>query len=295
MEQHSLKDIEKVSYDLLKSSNSLDVFPTPVDNIVQYSELFVNYDINITDVHKSYIKHASDVLYKAIAKVRGLLDRKKKVIFLDLTQLPTRKNFVKLHEVGHEVLPWQKNIHDILEDDDDSLSTHTTEEFEIEANYFASVTLFQHDRFISEMSKLNLGIESAIHLSKLFGASIHATLRRFVECSPKRCALLILEKLPTSGLAPKYSKRDFFSSTPFNKTFGELNLPCEFGYKWPFIKDYYFSKKGIRKGSINLSTENGEADFNYHFFNNSFNGFVLIFPIGEKITSKTKIIISESI
>lgn len=295
MELHSLKDIEKVSFDLLKGSKSFDVFPTPVDKIVDYSELLVNTNINISSIHESYLTKATDALFKAVAKIRGLLDRKKKTIYLDLSQLASRKNFVKLHEVGHGVLPWQKNVHDIIEDDDDSLSAHATEEFEAEANYFASVTLFQHDRFNNELNKLNLGIESAIHLSKLFGASIHATLRRYVECSVKRCALIVLENVSAIGSVPKCSKRGFFASKRFLQTFGNLELPDEFGFTWDFAKDYYLKKRGIRTGSVPLSTENGVADFHYHFFNNSYNGFVLLYPSGEKQTSRTRIIVSETL
>jgi Zn-dependent peptidase ImmA (M78 family) len=295
MELPHSKDIDKVSFNLLKGSKSFDVFPTPVDKIVQYGEVVINNNINITSIHESYLKKATDALIKAVAKVRGLFDRTTRTIYLDQSLLPVRKNFVKLHEVGHGVLPWQRKIHDVVEDDDDSLSAYTIEEFEAEANYFASVTIFQHDRFTNELSKLNLGVESAMHLSKLFGASIHATLRRFVECSDKRCALIVLNGRSSAGLDPKCSKRDFFSSTKFLKTFGALALPDEFDLSWNFVPHFYFRKKGIIKGSLTISTENGLVDFNYHFFNNTYNAFVLLYPNGEKQSSKTKIIITKNL
>jgi len=292
IDHHSTIDIDKISLDILKGSKSLDVFPTPIDKIIDYSELVVNNEIDIAAIHESYIAKANDALFKALAKVRGLFDRKEKTIYLDLSQLPSRKNFVKLHEVGHGVLPWQKDVHDIIEDDDNSLGSHTIEEFEAEANYFASVTLFQHDRFIDELNKLNLGIESAIYLSKLFGSSIHAALRRYVEYSSRRCALLVLENVSSKGLFPKCAKRDFFVSKKFFETFGCIELPDEFGYTWKFTKDYYFQRKGKLTGTISLTTENGSADFEYHFFNNSYNALVFLFPIGEKQSSQTKIIIT---
>lgn len=106
-----------------------------------------------------------------------------KTIYLDLSQGFNRKNFGKLHETAHSILPWQKKVNDILGDDEHALSPETNEEFEAEANYFASITLFQHDRFLSELSKLNLSIDASIQLAKHFGASIHASLRRYVNCS----------------------------------------------------------------------------------------------------------------
>ena len=176
----SIKDIEKISLEILKDSKSLDVFPTPIDRIVSYVDLKVSSNIDISQIHEGYKSKYPDALLRALSKVRGLLDRKEKKVYLDLTQLDSRKNFVKLHEVGHDVLPWQQRCFDVLDDDDESLKLDAREEFEAEANFFASVTLFQHDRFTSAISKYPLDIDAPIQLSTFFGASIHATLRRYV-------------------------------------------------------------------------------------------------------------------
>lgn len=278
---HSANDIDRISLEILKDSKSLDVFPTPVDNIINYCEISIDNSIDISIVHESYVKSATDPLFKALTKIRGIYDRSEKTIYLDHDLLFFRKNFVTLHEAGHGVLPWQEHIHDILEDDDNSIDLSTTEEFEKEANYFASVTLFQHDRFLYELNKLEFGIQSAIKLSKIFGGSIHATLIRFVQGSAKRCALLVLENVSAKGAVPKCYKRDFFTSKKFNETFGLILLPNEFGYTWPFTKNYYHALKGIRDGILQLKTENGQVQFIYQFFNNSHNALVLIFPAGE--------------
>jgi|JI7StandDraft_1071085.scaffolds.fasta_scaffold39539_1 Zn-dependent peptidase ImmA (M78 family) len=295
LEQHTQKDIEKVSYEILKGSKSLDVFPTPINKIVEYAELVVRSDIDVSQVHEGYISKTTDALTRALSKLRGALDRKQRTIYLDLSQMKTKQGFVKLHEVGHDVLPWQKKIHTYLEDDDDSLGGHTNEEFEAEANFFASATLFQQDRFIDELNKYSLSLDSSIQLSKQFGASIHATLRRYVECSKNRCALLVLENISAKGTVPKCNLRDKFQSAKFSATFGELVVPNEFGYTWDFVPPYYHGKKMKIDGSITLTTENGEADFNYHFFCNSYNAFVFLFPYGEKKSSRTKIIITDSV
>lgn len=292
IELASAKDIEKISYEILRNSKSLGILPTPIEDILAYSELIVNNKIDISKIHESYLDKASNALFKALSKVRGLLDRKKKIIYLDLSQLPTRRNFVKLHEVGHAVLPWQAKVHDVLDDDDDTLSPYVIDEFEAEANYFASVTMFQQDVFIDELAKLNLSMESNMFLAKLFGASIHATLRRYVQCSPKRCALLILENTG-STLGFTCAKKAFFASQKFIETFGEINLPEIFDFNWDFALTYYTRRKGIIPGILTLQTNEDLSDFTYQFFNNSYNGFVLLFPIGEKQRSKTNFIITE--
>ena len=289
----SKTDIDKISLNILKGSKAWGKLPTPVDSIVEYSELVVNSSIDISKVHESYIQKAPRALFKALEKVRGLFDRKKKLIYLDLSQLPTRKNFVKLHETGHGVLPWQQGIHEVLEDDDDSLSAYVNEEFETEANYFASVTLFQHDRFLEEVRKLNLGIDSAMHLSKLFGASVHATLRTYVEKSSKRCALIVLDKMKSSDmLTLSVAQRNYFQSNSFSKAFGTLTMPESFDLSWPFTKEMLSRRRGIIKGQMVINTWGGNEEFNYQFFYNSYNGFVFVYPVGEKQSSKTQIIIS---
>lgn len=284
-------DIEKYSFEILKGSKSLDVFPTPVDQIVEYAELVVRTDIDLSQIRESYFSKQLDVLKRALGKVRGALDRRQKLIYVDASQIKSRRNFVKLHEVGHDVLPWQKEVHDLLDDDDKSLSEDTHDEFEAEANYFASVTLFQHDRFHDELSKFGLGLDSSLQLAKHFGASVHATLRRYVEHSRNRCALIVLENISNEGAVAKCNIRNIFQSERFRKTFGEFILPIELGYTWEFVKDYYHKRRFKTDGIVNLPTENGESNFHYHFFYNSYNAFVFVFPLGEKKTTRRTIVI----
>lgn len=166
--------------------------------------------------------------------------------------------------------------------------------FEAEANFFATATLFQHDRFVTDLNKLSLEIDSPMQLAKLFGASVHATLRRYVECSKNRCVLILLENISEKGTQVKCGLRDKFQSEKFSKTFGEINIPIELGYTWAFVHDYYFKRRFKKDGSIIVATENGEADFTYHFFNNGYNAFVFLFPYREKKSSRTKIILTDN-
>jgi Zn-dependent peptidase ImmA (M78 family) len=294
VEQHTKKDIEKISYDILKSSKSFDVFPTPIEKIISYTELIVNKEIDVSTIHSAYFSKATDALRRALSKVRGVLDRRERTIYLDLSQKKPKLGFVQLHEVGHDVLPWQNKVHDILDDDDDSLSLETHEDFEAEASFFASATLFQHDRFLTELDKLSLEIESPMQLAKIFGASVHASLRRYVEYSKNKCALIVLENISKNGDIAKCNLRDKFQSEKFSKTFGDLFFPIDLGYTWPFVQDYYHKRKVRKDGSLTMLTQNGMVDFRYHFFNNGYNAFVFMFPKGETKSSRTKIIITDT-
>jgi hypothetical protein len=288
VELQSKKDIEKISYEILKGSKSFDVFPTPIDQIVSYAELTVNLGIDLSRIHPSYLSKATDVLRRGIDKIQGILVWKEKQIYLDLSTHESKQKFVKLHEVGHNILTWQQKTYEVFGDDEYTLDASTREEFEAEANYFASATLFQQDRFSAEMDKLGLSLDSAIYLSKFFGASTHATLRRYVEYSQNRCALIVLKDCTSCGA----KLRDKFQSKSFTKTFGELSIPLGIDRIYPFVQDYCCNRKFKKDGLVSLPTKNGLINFTYHFFNNSYNAFVFLFPVGEKKSTSTRITIS---
>jgi hypothetical protein len=288
MNKVTIKDIENVSFDILKQSKSLGVFPTPVDNIVKYCELKVDKSNCLTKIPNNYLAKSSEALKSALRKLRGAIDNREKVVYLDLSQNANRQKFVQLHEVGHDALPWQRKTFEHHHDDDSTLDPDTNVAFEAEANFFASGTLFQLDRFDEEASLLELTIRSPLALSKKFGGSVHATIRRYVERSPKRCALLVIEK---DGLL-NFKVRNYFQSTSFTKEFGMLKWPEQLGPDQAFIVDCSFRTINV-SGQFMHKGENGDITFQYHFFSNSFNYFVMVLPFGEKIKSKVKFVVKE--
>jgi len=291
VETHTRKDIEDIAYDILKASKSWGKYPTPVDSIVNYSELIVNKTLDVSQIHHGYASKATDSLLRALSKVRGIFDRSEKTIYLDLSQNDQKKNFVKLHEVGHGVLPWQNKTASFL-DDDNTLSLDYREQFEAEANLFASTTLFQLDRFEDEIAKLEFGLKSAMAIAKKFGGSNHAALRRYVERSNNRCALLVLKDVACKGELANCGMRNYFQSDKFLRQFGTIEWPEQLGFDWPFVQDYYIGRRMKFQGQLSLETIAGTTEFQYDFFDTSYNAFVLIYPKGEKTSGKTKVILS---
>ncbi|WP_281296956.1 ImmA/IrrE family metallo-endopeptidase [Flavobacterium limnophilum] len=296
------KEIEKISHNILKESKSFDIFPTPVDKILSYSNFAVDNKIDLQNIDDSFfdsfkeklVDPSKKALLHALSKIKGFFYREEKIIYIDvnLDKNLGKKNFVKLHEIGHGVLSWQDEVILAL-DNDETLSEEYDEQFEAEANYFASVTLFQHERFLEECEKLNLGLGAVMALSKKFGASVHSAFRNYVLQSKNRCALLVLNHpINQNGFTNTLTTRDLFYSKKFSQEIGELTLPNEFGFKWAFVQDFKFKKKFLENGTISLMTKDGEQlKASYHFFNNTYNSFVFIFPKGEKNRSKTKIIL----
>lgn len=286
MTEHSTKSINDLVFDVLVKSKSLDVFPTPVDKIVEYCELNYSQE-SLHNIPNNYVAKNVDVLQRLLKKVLGAFDREEKIIYIDPSLPAVKKNFVKLHEVGHGVIPWQNDIY--YKDDEDTLTHDVKEIFEKEANYFASAGLFQLSRFEDEMIKLPLEIGSPMALAKKFGGSNHASIRRYAEISKKRCALLVLEDREKKSNRSSLNLRNSFQSNSFTKFFGKLSWPDNLDLNFPFIQDYKRNQKFHKDGIINLFTDNGFEDFTYHYFNNNYNVFILIIPIGEKIPSRTKI------
>lgn len=294
------QEIDKISKEVLKSSKSIGIFPTPVDEIINYSEFAIDNKLDLQNIELSFldslVEKSKKTLTSGLDKVMGVFDRSEKTIYIDLSLDSNvgKKNFVKLHEVGHGIIPWQTEYMLCL-DNENTVSQEIDEQFEAEANYFASKTLFQGDVFKEEAKKLKLELNSAIKLAKSFGASVHSTLRNYVLSSPNRCALLVLTPIKnSSGNKAICETRNLFYSDPFTKEFGELSLPKQFGFKWSFIQDFKFKRKFNQHGKIELNTENGEnVDCSYHFFNNSYNSFILIFPKGESNKARTKVIVRD--
>ncbi|SKD00498.1 protein of unknown function [Chitinophaga ginsengisegetis] len=282
-------DIERLSNDLLKQSKALDVYPTPVEKIVQCADLVISGSVDLVHVNESFLSKIPSWLRSIKETVRGILDRKERTIYLDLSQMPSRKNFVTLHETGHDILPWQREIMAYLENDQ-TLDPSTNEEFEAQANYFASGTLFQQDRFNDAVKMIGTGIDEARVIGKKFGGSVHATLRRMVEKTNRRFALIVLKPMPKSVV--KCQLRDLFVSPAFEKAFGKILIPHEFTRDYKFAADYLNGRKMLKDQISTIPTTSGLHEFQYQYFNNKYNAFVLIFPKGEQPKTNTQIIIT---
>lgn len=284
----SQKDIEGKVLDILKQSNALDKFPTPVDKIVTCADLIVDGKIDLAHYKEPILKKLFKPLKNALIDLRGFVDRREKVIYVDHSMRESRKNFVKLHEVGHIILPWQSAILNCA-DNDDTLNPFVEEEFEAEANYFASAAFFQLDRFDGEVRKLGLGIDAARALSTHFGASIHAALRRMVEFQSKRCALIVLEAKTKENCKVK----DVFQSPAFKEHFGEIMIPEKLDRSFLFAADYLNGRRHLLDKNVSLPTTSGLKSLKYQFFCNGWNGFVFLYPDGELPKPKLNYTIKE--
>jgi len=283
-------DIDRITRNILIASKAWGKLPTPVDQIIQFTELQIERGVDLSTVEPGFLTKNFHFLSRALTKAIGMVDLRHKVIYLDHSQIESRKNFVKLHEVGHKALSWQSDLLGFM-DDEATLDPSVKDQFEREASYFASDALFQLDRFDDEVAKLPLCIKSPQVLAQKFGGSNHAAIRRYVERSKKRCALLVLHKPQKNG---EYSVliRDYFQSQPFTAEFGEITwYGGKCGLEWIFVREIQRGRKWHEDGQVALVTGSGESvTFLYHFFNTPYNTFILLLPVGEENRSKVIIL-----
>jgi Zn-dependent peptidase ImmA (M78 family) len=290
----STAELEKIAKNILAGARAFGKFPTPVDEAIAYSELSLARGIDLSETESSLITVGRSFAGKVSRKILGIFDFHNKTIYLDHSQRTSRKNFIKLHETGHGVIPWQKDLLGFL-DDEDTIAAEIKEEFEREASFFASAALFQLDRFDEESAKLPLSLRSARALGEKFGASGHAAIRRYVERSLKRCAVLVLHPPEKAG-GIHARVRDYFESPSFKKTFGGLTWPEECRWEFPFVQDMQFNRKDHAEGELTTTTAGLEAvSLRYHFFNSTYNVFIFLFPAGEKNTSRVTILPARSL
>src|SRR6267154_763733 len=92
------KDIDNIVFDILWKSKSFDIFPTPVNKIVEYCELHVD-ELNVFhQVPKNYVAKNIDAFNRMMKKILGVLDRQHKTISVDPSLPGVKKNFLQLHE-----------------------------------------------------------------------------------------------------------------------------------------------------------------------------------------------------
>ncbi|MCG8604737.1 ImmA/IrrE family metallo-endopeptidase [bacterium] len=220
------KEAERLLYD----SDAVGRFPTPVSDIMTTARVVVAPE-NVLD--ESFLKQirrkAGRALKRALTKVLGLFDAKGRLIYIDHSVHKNKKPFLKLHETGHAVLPWQSDAYCFIEDCKQTLSPEISEQFDKEANVFATEVLFQLDGFTKEAADHPLEIKSPLRLSKKYGTSVYSTIRRYVSTHQRNCVVLVLnppEYVPREGY--KAQLRRVVSSESFTRLFGPMEWPDVF-------------------------------------------------------------------
>jgi hypothetical protein len=130
-------------------------------------------------------------------KVDAMLEVQERSVWLRDGLHPNQERFCTLHEVGHDAIPWQRELLHYCSIFD--LPPSVQREFELEATAFAVECLFLGERFMEEALSLPFGLAAPMQLSDRYDVSYEAAFRHYVEWYPRPCCLLISRPLPPSG------------------------------------------------------------------------------------------------
>ena len=245
----SADEITKHVGHLLRLADVDERLPTPVEDIVAAAGLTKTSEIAITE---SMIRRAPAnmrrLLRSAARKIQGVLHRSEQVIQIAPTSSAERERFVTCHEVTHAILPWQSDLA-VLGDDKRTLSPQVTALFEREANQGAAEILFQQDLLTRIALDYPIAMSTPLVLADCFGASIHATFRRWVESIDGVACGLVLDTKLTNGHRRRYEQ----VLTPrWRQQFGSAGFPNKMD-----AKAFPFARETPREGTLPLTDVNG--------------------------------------
>jgi hypothetical protein len=220
-------DIQRLARQALIQADGMGRLPTPVDDIVAASNVVVVVGDELDPGFLSKLRgRLGPPLKRALSKVLGVLDAVGMTAFIDPKVHRSKQPFLKLHETAHAALPWQRELYVGMEDCEKTIGPDIAEQFEREANVFASEVLFQLDSFTTEAAQCDFGLRVPLKLAHRYGTSVYAAVRRYVSTHRLACAVLVLDP-PTSLDCLGFSApvRRVVSSASFQDLFGHVQWP----------------------------------------------------------------------
>lgn len=274
-------DIASITAALLRSANAVGRLPTPVDDLVRAAGLRVATQSLLQDAAiRQAPNHLRAAMLRLKSKVKALLDRREREIHVaPEVDLESQRAFKKLHEVTHHILPWQDAL--AYADDALTLSPSTRTLFEQEANQGAAELLFQRELFTQLARDYQPGLAVVVDLSMRFGASIHASFRRYVETHPHAVAGLVLSPQQGTGGTGRIRRYELLRSASWTERFDDIRRwPSELDSEsMPFIREAMIASLPGRDPhfSVRLFDRSGApVELIGESFSNTYRVFVLV-------------------
>lgn len=222
-----LARLQQLARGALRRAGAEGVVPTPMDEVRSALQLTPASDLYA--LGENLPPGLAVRVKKALGKVLGFLAVKERLVYVAPELSVPRGRFILGHELGHHHLPWQQRAYEV--DDETSLAPQVRDRFEREANAFSAELLFNGQQFTNAAHDSELSVAIPLALAGGYGVSTHAAVRRYVEHSPRPCALLVVGRHPVfpagqPGVKVLYSVQ----SSAFLERFGPVGaqLPSRF-------------------------------------------------------------------
>ena len=266
---------------LLRLADVGERLPTPVEDIVVAAGLTKTDEIITEPMIRLAPAKMQRLLRSATRKIRGVLHRKEHVIQIASNSSAERERFVTCHEVTHAILPWQSDLA-VLGDNHRTLSPQVTALFEREANQGAAEILFQQGLLTRIALDYPISMSTPLMLAECFGASIHATFRRWVESIDGVACGLVLDTKLLNGHRSRYEQ----VLTPrWRQQFGPRRFPKEMD-----AKTFPFARETRREGTLPLIDVNGTlVELQYEALQTPYRRFALLWlPQKENLVARLR-------
>lgn len=273
------KEAEK----LLAKADAVGRFPTPVGDILAAAQIVVAPEAVLDEGFlRTLRKKASSALKIALSKVLGIFSASARLIYVDGSLGESKQTFIKLHETGHGMLPWQSGMYALVEDCTKTLDPDVAEAFDREANNFATEVLFQLDEFTKQARDYDFGLRCPLKLQKKFGASAYSAIRQYVTKSDRPCVVIVLNPPELQEFVGfRASLRRVVASPLFVERFGDLGLPDTFTPDDRFGKMVPLGGRRMTGPHELVMTDRNGTDHDClaETFGTPFNVFILIHPV----------------
>jgi IrrE N-terminal-like domain len=293
-------DIRRAAEKLLLKADVHGRLPTPVDDIVAAAGLVEPQHSLLSEfILEQAPAHLRSKIRKLRLKVRAVLDRRAREIHIDPSlHIHGQIAFKKLHEVGHDICPWQRDL--AYADDDETLSWSTDQRLEREANQAAAELLFQRTLFQDMAAQYEIGIAAILDLAALIGSSGHAAFRRFIETHRWALAGVVMDLSPRSRDPLMYQRREVASSTTWDQRFGSLcgwpTILRPVPYSFILLGPGAVAMRSVRSGTFRYpDLRNEQVDLKVEMYSNSYKLFVLFWvPRKERLRHRRLIVPTSS-
>ena len=202
--------------------------PTPVEDLVVAAGLAPSDELPFDEsvLRRAPAELAAKIRQLGIpSKIHAMLDRWERKVYINPEiQHDARRRFRAPHEVGHDILPSQRDW--AYADNAATLSWLSKVRAERDANQTGAELLFQLDVFATMASEYRVGMAAVIDLANRFGASYQAALRRFAETHVRAVAGLVLDHSPSASEPLTFRRREVICSEKWEDRFGRID-------RWP--------------------------------------------------------------
>lgn len=210
---------------LLRRADAVGVVPTPLEQVMEVAQLVAAGEITLDEAEKRQLrKKFGSLVDLVLNKLQGVIHLGAREVWVQPELYELKKRFVTAHEIGHDLLPWQRELIAYI-DDEARLRPDVRVGFEREANQAAIELLAQGDTLRREADDSPLSVSLLSDLSARYQISMQATARRVTEETRKDAALTMRFRGRGGGIGPYH----VYCSRTFEARFGwaAASLPAE--------------------------------------------------------------------